>query len=96
MAIIAIQLHWTIRPAQIVFHVYRVIQLDRAGINAAGTQRREFRMAAIEACDVSSEMCCSAGSAQVRVALRAADVCCDCEAWVPAMFGMARSAARRK
>ena len=48
MAIVAIQLHQTIRPAQIVFQVYRVIQLDRAGINAAGSQRRELGMASDE------------------------------------------------
>ena len=48
MAIIAIQFHRAIRAAQIMFQMNRVIQLDRAGINAAETQRREFRMAADE------------------------------------------------
>src|SRR5277367_59137 len=96
MAIVAIQLHRTIRPAQVVFQVYRVIQLDRAGIHATRTQRREFRMTAVEACDVSSELCCSTGTVQVRVALRAAYVRGDGQARVSAMFYVARGASGRE
>jgi hypothetical protein len=52
MAIVAFELHRAVRPAQIVFQVYRVIQLDRPRINAAGAQGCELRMAADEACYV--------------------------------------------
>src|SRR5271163_1511638 len=96
MAILAIELHRTIRPAQIVFQVYRVIQLDRAGIAAAGPQRRKFRMAAVEACDVRSEVRGGSGGVQVRVALRAADVRGYGQARMSAVFRMARSATRRE
>ncbi len=96
MAIVAIELHWTIRPAQIVFQMYRVIQLDRARINAAGAQRCEFGMAADEARYVRSEVRGRSGRVQVRVALRAADVRGYRQARVSAMLCMARSASWRE
>jgi hypothetical protein len=56
MAIVAIELHWTVRPAQIVLQMYCVIQLDRAGITAAAAQGCKFRMAADEASYVRTKM----------------------------------------
>src|SRR5580692_10886688 len=96
MAIVAIELHRAIRPAQIVFQVYRVIQLDRAGVNTAGAQRREFGMSADEARYVQSKMGSSAGGVQVCVTLRAADVRGYGQARVAAMFCMARGAGWRE
>src|SRR5271156_6497422 len=53
-------------------------------------------MTAVEACDVSSELCCSTGTVQVRVALRAAYVRGDGQARVSAMFYVARGASGRE
>src|SRR5271170_3952467 len=96
MAILAIELHWTIRAAQIVLQVYRVIQFNRAGIAAAGPQCRKFRMAAVETRYVRSEVRGGSGGVQVRVALRAADVRGYGQPRMSAVFRMARSATGRE
>src|SRR5271170_4659359 len=96
MAILAIELHRTIRAAQIVFQVYRVVQLDRAGIAAARAQRREFRMAAVETRYFCSEVRGGPAGVQIRVALRAADVRGYGQARMSAVFRMARSATGRE
>ena len=96
MAILAIELHRTIRPAQIVFQVYRVIQLDRAGINAAGPQCCKFRMAAVETRYFCSEVRGGPAGVQIRVALRAADVRGYGQARMSAVFRMARGTGGRE
>ena|SRR5580658_29279 len=96
MAIIAIQLHRTIRPAQIVFQVYRVVQFDRARINTARARSREFGMATDEARYARSKVRRSSAGVQVRMALRATDVRGYRQAWMSAMFCVARGAGRRE
>jgi hypothetical protein len=69
-----------------MFQVYKVIQLDRAGIAPTIAQYRKFRVAAVEPRNFGSEPRWSPNCAQVRVALRATDVGRDREPQMTAMF----------
>ena len=53
MAIVAIQLHRTIRPKQFCFQMCCVIELDGARINRTRAQRSKFRMRGAEALDAA-------------------------------------------
>ena len=56
MAIVALHLHIAGSCSQIFFQVHPVAELDRARVGLLRAQRREFRMAGVEAIDLSGDM----------------------------------------
>lgn len=96
MAIVAIKLHWTVRPLQHGLQVYRMIELDCARINAPRSQSSKLRMSGAEPRDVVRELSRSARGAKVRVALRAIRVRSSRQTPVSPMFCVAGGAIRRE
>lgn len=79
---------------QIMFQMYKMIQLDRPRVTPAIPQDGKFGMAAVEPCDFGGELGRSSDCVQVRVALRASDVRRDCKAQMAAVLQVARRAYR--
>lgn len=94
MAIVAVQLHGTVWPLQIVVQMNCMVQLDRSGIRVTRTHGGELGMAAVKASNVMREVGRRPVAAQVRVTLRAGGVCSGGEAQMAAMLLMARRTAR--
>ena len=75
MAIVAVQLHGSVRSFQIVAQMNCMVQLDRAGIGAAGADCSKLGMPAVETGYVMREARRGTDGVQVCVALRATGVC---------------------
>ena len=94
MAIVAVQLHGTVGPLQIVAQMYCMVQLDGSGIGAAWTHGGELGMPAVKASNVMREVRRWPIAMQVRVALCATGVCRRCKQRMAAMLLMARRTTR--